>query len=67
MCIRDRVTLSSTEGEPVEDVANLLYRKWGVGLKKTNEGVLVLLVVNDRRSRIEVGYGLEPVLSLIHI
>ena len=57
------VTLSSTEGEPVEDVANLLYRKWGVGLKKTNEGVLVLLVVNDRRSRIEVGYGLEPVIT----
>ena len=57
------VTLSSTEGEPVEDVANLLYRKWGVGQKKTNEGVLVLLVVNDRRSRIEVGYGLEPVIT----
>ncbi len=57
------VTLRTTEGEPVEDVANLLYRKWGVGQKKTNEGVLVLLVVNDRRSRIEVGYGLEPILT----
>jgi uncharacterized protein len=57
------VTLRTTEGEPVEDVANLLYRKWGVGQKKTNEGVLVLLVVNDRRSRIEVGYGLEPVIT----
>ena len=57
------VTLRTTEGEPVEDVANLLYRKWGVGQKATNEGVLLLLVVNDRRSRIEVGYGLEPVIT----
>ena len=57
------MTLRTTEGEPVEDVANLLFRKWGVGQKKTNEGVLVLLVVNDRRSRIEVGYGLEPIIT----
>jgi len=57
------VTLRTTEGEPVEDVANLLYRKWGIGQKQTNEGVLVLLVVNDRRSRIEVGYGLEPIIT----
>jgi uncharacterized protein len=56
------VTLASLEGEPVEDVANLIYRKWGVGSKKNNEGVLVLLVIRDRRSRIEVGYGLEPLL-----
>jgi uncharacterized protein len=56
------VTLPSLEGEPVEDVANLLYRKWGVGNKKNNEGVLVLLAIRDRRSRIEVGYGLEPLL-----
>lgn len=56
------VTIPSLEGEPVEDVANLLYRKWGVGKKGTNEGVLVLLSIRDRRSRIEVGYGLEGVL-----
>jgi len=57
------VTLKSTEGEPVEDVANLLYRKWGVGKKQTNEGALVLFVINDRRTRIEVGYGLEPIMT----
>jgi uncharacterized protein len=57
------VTLKSTEGEPVEDVANLLYRKWGVGQKKSNEGALVLFVINDRRTRIEVGYGLEPIMT----
>ena len=57
------VTLKSTEGEPVEDVANLLYRQWGVGNKKTNEGALILFVINDRRTRIEVGYGLEPIMT----
>jgi uncharacterized protein len=56
------VTLRSTEGEPVEEVANLLYRQWGVGKKGTNEGVLALFVINDKRTRIEVGYGLEPII-----
>ncbi len=56
------VTLASLDGEPIEDVANLIYRKWGVGNKKSNEGVLLLLVIRDRRSRLEVGYGLEPVI-----
>jgi uncharacterized protein len=56
------VTLPTLGGEPVEDVANLLFRKWGVGSKKSNEGILVLLVIQDRRSRVEVGYGLEPII-----
>ncbi|MBA3974003.1 MAG: methanol dehydrogenase [Candidatus Solibacter sp.] len=56
------VTVPSLEGEPIEDVANLLHRKWGLGKKGTDEGVLVLLSIRDRRSRIEVGYGLEGVL-----
>ena len=56
------VTLRTLEGEPVEDVANLLYRTWGVGVKGKDEGVMLLLVVNERRSRLEVGYGLEPII-----
>jgi uncharacterized protein len=56
------VTLHSLEGEPVEDVANALFRKWGVGQKGTNEGILLLLSIQDRRSRLEVGYGLEPII-----
>ena len=56
------VTIGSLEGEPIEDVANVIYRKWGVGNKKNNEGVLLLLAIQDRRSRLEVGYGLEPVM-----
>ncbi len=54
------VTLPTLAGEPIEDVANLLFRKWGVGKKETNEGILLLLVIQDRRTRLEVGYGLEP-------
>jgi uncharacterized protein len=57
------VTLRSTDGQPVEDVANLLYRKWGVGSKSTNEGALVLFVIDDHRTRVEIGYGLEPVIT----
>ncbi len=57
------VTLKSAEGQPVEDLANLLYRKWGIGQKKSNEGALVLFVINDHRTRVEVGYGLEPIMT----
>ena len=56
------VTIQTLEGEPVEDVANTLFRKWGIGQKGKNEGILLLLVVQDHRTRLEVGYGLEPIL-----
>jgi uncharacterized protein len=56
------VTIPSLQGEPVEDVANTIYRAWGVGKKGKDEGVLLLLVTGDRKSRLEVGYGLEPVI-----
>ena len=50
------LTIPSLEGEPVEDVANSVFRKWGVGQKTTNEGVLLLLATQDRRT----GLGREP-------
>jgi uncharacterized protein len=56
------VTIDSLDGEPIEDVANSLYRKWGVGKKGKDEGILLLLAIKDRRDRIEIGYGLEPIL-----
>jgi uncharacterized protein len=56
------VTISTLEGEPLEDVANTIFRAWGIGQKGKNEGIMLLLVINDRRSRVEVGYGLEPIL-----
>jgi uncharacterized protein len=56
------VTIPSLEGEPIEDVANTIYRTWGVGQKGKDEGIMLLLAIRDRRSRLEVGYGLEPIL-----
>jgi uncharacterized protein len=56
------LTVPSLQGEPVEDVANDVFRKWGIGRKTTNEGVFLLLSTQDRRMRLEVGYGLEPIL-----
>jgi uncharacterized protein len=56
------VTVSSLEGEPVEQVAYTLARAWGVGRKGENDGVLLLLAVQDRRSRLEVGSGLQSAL-----
>jgi uncharacterized protein len=56
------VTLRTLEGEPVEDVANTIFRAWGVGQKGKNEAIMLLLVIGDRKSRLEVGYGLEPIL-----
>jgi uncharacterized protein len=56
------VTIKSLEGEAVEDFANELFRKWGVGYKGTDRGVMVLLAVGDHKYWTEVGYGLEPIL-----
>lgn len=56
------VTIPSLEGAPIDDFANTLFRKWGVGKKGKDEGLLLLLAIQDRKDRIEVGYGLEPTL-----
>lgn len=57
------VTLQTLEGEPIEDVANDLFRRWGIGKKGQDNGLLFLLVIRDRRTRIEVGRGLEPIIT----
>lgn len=57
------VTINSLEGDPAEDFANDLYRRWGIGQKGTDEGLLLLLVVQERRSRLEVGRGLEEYIT----
>lgn len=53
------VILSSLDGQPKEEYATKLFREWGIGNTKTNNGVLVLVAIQDRQIRIEVGYGLE--------
>lgn len=56
------VTLKSLEGGQIDDFANKLFKKWGVGKKGKDNGVLLLVAVEDRKARVEVGYGLEPIL-----
>src|SRR5437879_5270052 len=53
----------SLEGESIEDVANRLFQKWRLGHKGLDNGVLLVVFVQDRKLRIEVGYGLESVLT----
>ncbi len=53
------VIIPSLDGYPKEEYANKLFREWGIGNKKTNNGVLLLIAIQDRQIRIEVGYGLE--------
>jgi uncharacterized protein len=57
------VTVQSLEGESVEDYAVDLFKQLGVGSKKDNRGVLLLVAPSERKYRIEVGYGLEPVIN----
>src|SRR5215471_7939484 len=57
------VTVDSLEDEPIEDVANRLFRQWGIGKKGKDEGLLVILAIRDRKQRAEVGYGLESVIT----
>ena len=55
-------TVTSLDGLTVEDYANKLFQEWGIGKKATDNGVLVLVAPTEREMRIEVGYGLEPLL-----
>src|SRR5579872_5876100 len=57
------VLVSTLDGEPIEDAANRLYREWGIGKKGKDEGILLMLAVKDRKSRAEIGYGVEPIIS----
>jgi uncharacterized protein len=52
----------SLDGMTVEEYANRLFQEWGIGKEKVDNGVLVVVAPNEREMRIEVGYGLEPVL-----
>ncbi len=56
------LTVNSLEGQTIEDYSLAVLRQWGIGNKEKNNGVLIVVAVKDRQSRIEVGYGLEGVL-----
>lgn len=57
------LTIKSLEGESIEDFSiSIAHDKWKLGQKGKDNGVLFLISLNDRKYRIEVGYGLEAVL-----
>ena len=56
------VTVDSLEGMTVEDYAAQLFNRWKIGKKGNDNGVLVLIAPKEHKMRIEVGYGLEPIL-----
>ncbi|MCB1877514.1 MAG: TPM domain-containing protein [Chromatiales bacterium] len=57
------VTLKSLNGMDIADYGYQLGRHWGIGRKDRNNGVLLIVVPNERKVRIEVGYGLEGALT----
>jgi uncharacterized protein len=56
-------TVNSLEGDEIQDYGYQLGRAWGVGLKEANNGAILLVAPNERKVGIEVGYGLEGVLT----
>jgi uncharacterized protein len=57
------VALASLDGGEPADFANRLFERWGIGRAGQDNGLLILAAVEDREIRIEVGYGIEPVIS----
>lgn len=56
-------SIPSLQGQPINDIAYRLYNGWGIGDRTTMRGLLVLVAPNDRQVRIEVGCGLELVIT----
>lgn len=56
------VTLPSLDGGEPADFAVRLFERWGIGRAGEGNGVLILTAIEDRAVRIEVGYGLEPII-----
>lgn len=56
------VTLPSLEGGDIDDFANRLFEKWGIGQQQHDNGLLLLAAMEERLFRVEVGYGLEGII-----
>ena len=56
-------TIPDLQDHPIEDYGYRLGRAWGIGQKEANNGAILLVAPNERKVRIEVGYGLEPILT----
>ena len=57
------VTIASLQGYDIADYGYQLGRSWGIGQAKLNNGVLLIVAPTEHRVRIEVGYGLEPIIT----
>ncbi|MDB5254509.1 MAG: hypothetical protein JWL80_575 [Parcubacteria group bacterium] len=56
-------TVPDITGETIETYAVKLFKEWGIGTEKKDNGVLLLIAPNEKEVRIEVGYGLEPAIT----
>ncbi len=57
------VTIPSLEDDSIDNISGDLFRQWGVGKKGKDEGLLYLLAIKERKQRVELGYGVEPLIS----
>lgn len=57
------VTINNLGDETIETYAEKLFQEWGIGKAKQDNGILLLISKEDREMRIEVGYGLEPIIT----
>jgi uncharacterized protein len=57
------VTVKTLDGDPIENVAQQIFTQWGIGKKDKNNGVLFLIAIDDRKMRIQTGYGVEGELT----
>ncbi|MST04383.1 MAG: TPM domain-containing protein [Candidatus Pacebacteria bacterium] len=55
--------IGSLGGDTIENYAEKLFKDWGIGQKDEDNGILLLVAIKDRSLRIEVGYGLEGILT----
>ena len=57
------VTVTSLDGDTIEDYAVNLFEAWGIGQKNQDNGVLFIIAPTEHKVRIEVGYGLEAIIT----
>src|SRR5260221_3956741 len=57
------VTIPSLGGYEISDYGYQLGRAWGIGQAKLNNGILFIIAPTEHRTRVEVGYGLEPIIT----
>ncbi len=56
-------TVPDLQGYPIEDYGYKLGRAWKIGQSEADNGIILIVAPNERRMRIEVGYGLEPIMT----